>query len=287
MSPSSRRRAQAHRPGPGEDGCAACAPSPQTREGHGRTAPGVPGARPGNGGGSGAARGRARVRSRAGRGSARTEACGGEAGGRGGRRRLRDLINGIGTSLRSGLLAGTRGRHAAHAKVALDDRRWPRPTISSSSSRATPSARGSAARRSTRAFRRPPGASPRRRALYARAPRRPSGTTRSTSGSVFRQPPLPVRETGLRIPKRRRPPIRLPGISTFRRKGSHADNDDLRMNQNETLNRKLALWASDGGKSREAAAYLGSTRTARATLVRHPGAGGAPTAARSLWTGSG
>lgn len=35
--------------------------------------------------------------------------------------RLRDLINGIGTSLRSGLPAGTRGRHAAHAKVALDE----------------------------------------------------------------------------------------------------------------------------------------------------------------------
>lgn len=34
---------------------------------------------------------------------------------------LRDLINGIGTSLRSGLPAGTRGRHAAHAKVALDE----------------------------------------------------------------------------------------------------------------------------------------------------------------------
>lgn len=32
--------------------------------------------------------------------------------------RLRDLINGIGTSLRSGLPAGTRGRHA---KVALDE----------------------------------------------------------------------------------------------------------------------------------------------------------------------
>lgn len=35
--------------------------------------------------------------------------------------RLRDLINGIGTSLRSGLPAGTRGRHAARAKVALDE----------------------------------------------------------------------------------------------------------------------------------------------------------------------
>lgn len=35
--------------------------------------------------------------------------------------RLRDLINGIGTSLRSGLPAGTRGRPAAHAKVALDE----------------------------------------------------------------------------------------------------------------------------------------------------------------------
>lgn len=35
--------------------------------------------------------------------------------------RLRDLINDIGTSLRSGLPAGTRGRHAAHAKVALDE----------------------------------------------------------------------------------------------------------------------------------------------------------------------
>lgn len=34
---------------------------------------------------------------------------------------MRDLINGIGTSLRSGLPAGTRGRHAAHAKVALDE----------------------------------------------------------------------------------------------------------------------------------------------------------------------
>ena len=35
--------------------------------------------------------------------------------------RLRDLINGIGTSLRSGLPTGTRGRHAAPARVAADD----------------------------------------------------------------------------------------------------------------------------------------------------------------------
>ncbi|MDU1882247.1 MAG: hypothetical protein E6776_13805, partial [Eggerthella sp.] len=35
--------------------------------------------------------------------------------------RQRDLMNGIGTSLRSGLPAGTRGRHAARAKVALDE----------------------------------------------------------------------------------------------------------------------------------------------------------------------
>lgn len=35
--------------------------------------------------------------------------------------RLRDLINGIGTSLRSGLSTGTRGRHAAPARVAADD----------------------------------------------------------------------------------------------------------------------------------------------------------------------
>lgn len=35
--------------------------------------------------------------------------------------RLRDLINGIGTSLRSGLPTGTRGRHAAPARAAADD----------------------------------------------------------------------------------------------------------------------------------------------------------------------
>lgn len=35
--------------------------------------------------------------------------------------RLRDLINGFGTSLRSGLPTGTRGRHAAPARVAADD----------------------------------------------------------------------------------------------------------------------------------------------------------------------
>lgn len=35
--------------------------------------------------------------------------------------RLRDLINGIGTSLKSGLPAGGRGRHAAPARIALDD----------------------------------------------------------------------------------------------------------------------------------------------------------------------
>lgn len=35
--------------------------------------------------------------------------------------RLRDLINGIGISLRSGLPTGTRGRHAAPARVAADD----------------------------------------------------------------------------------------------------------------------------------------------------------------------
>lgn len=35
--------------------------------------------------------------------------------------RLRDLINGIGTSLRSSLPTGTRGRHAAPARVAADD----------------------------------------------------------------------------------------------------------------------------------------------------------------------
>lgn len=35
--------------------------------------------------------------------------------------RLRDLINGIGTSLRSGLPTGTRGRHAAPALFAADD----------------------------------------------------------------------------------------------------------------------------------------------------------------------
>lgn len=35
--------------------------------------------------------------------------------------RLRDLINGIGTSLRSGLPTGTRRRHAAPARVAADD----------------------------------------------------------------------------------------------------------------------------------------------------------------------
>ena len=35
--------------------------------------------------------------------------------------RLRDLINGIGTSLRSGLPTGTRGRHAASARAAADD----------------------------------------------------------------------------------------------------------------------------------------------------------------------
>lgn len=35
--------------------------------------------------------------------------------------RLRDLINGIGTSLRSGLPAGTRGRHAAPVRSAADD----------------------------------------------------------------------------------------------------------------------------------------------------------------------
>lgn len=34
--------------------------------------------------------------------------------------RLRDLINGIGTSLRSGLPTGVRGRHAAHARVEPD-----------------------------------------------------------------------------------------------------------------------------------------------------------------------
>lgn len=35
--------------------------------------------------------------------------------------RLRDLINGIGTSIRSGLPAGTRGRHAAPVRSAADD----------------------------------------------------------------------------------------------------------------------------------------------------------------------
>lgn len=35
--------------------------------------------------------------------------------------RLRDLINGIGTSLRSGLPTGTRGRHAAPVRAAADD----------------------------------------------------------------------------------------------------------------------------------------------------------------------
>lgn len=35
--------------------------------------------------------------------------------------RLRDLINGIGTSLRSGLPTGTRGRHAAPIRAAADD----------------------------------------------------------------------------------------------------------------------------------------------------------------------
>lgn len=35
--------------------------------------------------------------------------------------RLRDLINGIGTSLRSGLPTGTRGRHAVPARAAADD----------------------------------------------------------------------------------------------------------------------------------------------------------------------
>lgn len=35
--------------------------------------------------------------------------------------RLRDLINGIGTSLRSGLPTGTRGRHAAPVRSAADD----------------------------------------------------------------------------------------------------------------------------------------------------------------------
>lgn len=35
--------------------------------------------------------------------------------------RLRDLINGLGTSLRSGLPTGTRGRHAAPARAAADD----------------------------------------------------------------------------------------------------------------------------------------------------------------------
>ena len=67
----------------------------------------------------------------------------------------------------------------------------------------------------------PRRASPRRRALHARAPRRPSGTTRSTSGSIS-FPSAPASRSGnggFRIPKRRRPPIRLPGISTFRRKG--------------------------------------------------------------------
>ncbi len=38
----------------------------------------------------------------------------------------------------------------------------------------------------------------------------------------FRQPPLPVRETGLRIPKRRRPPIRLPEYQLSVEGGSHA-----------------------------------------------------------------
>ncbi|MFR4569673.1 MAG: hypothetical protein ACLT5H_06135 [Collinsella stercoris] len=138
--------------------------------------------------------------------------------------RLRDLINGIGTSLRSGLPAGTRGRHAAHAKVALDEIDEPATADNIVEFKPRDAERErSAARRSTRAFGRPRRASPRRRALHARAPRRPSGTTRSTSGSIsFPSAPASRSGNGGFLPKRRRPPIRLPGISTFRRKGSHA-----------------------------------------------------------------
>ena len=137
--------------------------------------------------------------------------------------RLRDLINGIGTSLRSGLPAGTRGRTPPTPRSpSTRSTSRPRPTTSSSSSRATPSARGSAARRSTRASRRyPPSGPPRRRAPPARAPRPPSEATRSTSDSVS-FPSAPASRSGnggFRMPVRRRPRIRLRGIPAFRRKG--------------------------------------------------------------------
>ncbi|MFR4801970.1 MAG: hypothetical protein ACLT98_00655 [Eggerthellaceae bacterium] len=115
---SSRRRAQAHRPGPGRAD-AACAPSPNPRRPRPNRAR-RPRRPPRQRRRLGAARGRARVRSRAGRSSARTEACGGEAAAAADDERLRDLINGIGTSP-GRTPAGTRGRHAAHAKVALDE----------------------------------------------------------------------------------------------------------------------------------------------------------------------
>lgn len=56
-------------------------------------------------------------------GPGRTETCGRETARRGRHsdERLRDLINGIGTSLRSGLPAGTRGRHAAPVRTAAVD----------------------------------------------------------------------------------------------------------------------------------------------------------------------
>ena len=135
--------------------------------------------------------------------------------------RLRDLINDIGTSLRSGLPTGTRGRHAAPVRSAADDIDEP-PCADNivSSSLSMPSAKGSAARQSIRASRRcPPSGPPRPRP--ARAPRPPSETTRSTSGSVS-FPSAPASHSGnggFRMPRRHRVRIRLPVIPAFRRKG--------------------------------------------------------------------
>ena len=134
VSGSSCRRAQAHRPGPGRAD-APPARRPQTREGHGRTAPGVPGARPGNGGGSwcrarpGLSPQPSRLRQRPHRSMRRRSRR------PRGRRAPARLINGIGTSLRSDSRQARAGATPPTPRSPSTTTSRPRPTTSSSSLR--------------------------------------------------------------------------------------------------------------------------------------------------------
>ena len=112
--------------------------------------------------------------------------------------RLRDLINGIGTSLRSGLPTGTRGRHAAPVRSAADD--IDEPPCADNIVEFKPLDAERERERSAAIDSRVPAVPPRPgrrgRGLRERRGPRQKLLAQPQVASPFRQPPLPIRETG-------------------------------------------------------------------------------------------